>query len=77
MDTSTLKAMTDEQLADLWYAMGCAVKEFAVPFKTYMDAAFAELLARHDTDVNAYLARRKLDYTTIPDQRSHPDTLAT
>ena len=73
MDAGILKAMTDEQLADLWYAMGCTVKEFAVPFKEYMDAAFTELLARRPSDVNEYLALRKLGYTTVPDQRSHPD----
>ncbi len=74
MRANNLKTFTDEELADLWYALGCSVKEFGSPFKSYMDIAFEELITRRGPDATNFLTLRKSQYRLEPDQRSAVDT---
>ena len=74
MRADHLQTLSDDELADLWYTLGCSVKEFGSPFKGYMDVAFEELVARRGSDVANFLALRKGQYRTEPDQRSAIDT---
>jgi len=74
MRADYFKTLSDDELADLWYALGCTVKEFGSPFKGYMDVAFEELVARRGSDVDKFLTLRKGQYRTEPDQRSAIDT---
>jgi hypothetical protein len=74
MRVDNLKAFSDDELADLWYALGCSVKEFGFPFKGYMEVAFEELVSRQGANVTEFLTHRKSHYRLQPDQRSAVDT---
>ncbi|MCA1586031.1 MAG: hypothetical protein LC791_15095 [Acidobacteria bacterium] len=69
------QGVTDEELADIWFALGCAAARYGDPFRRHMADVIRELRLRRGRDVMPYLNHRKRSYQGLSDPEPFNPTI--